>query len=191
MFFNDNELDYVIPVHPLTQYLHNETFVPLIVNEQEVILMVGSPASGKSTFIKNLLKLPEFENYAMLSSDLIKTTKKLAELFQYNISKGKSIIIDNCLPIKNGTFDGKKGILGRDYFIKLANKAHVYIRCFYFNRTKEVAMHLNEYRRLTSDKDIPDIVIHKFYKNLEVPNEIDTLEIPLVIYENPLLMEYY
>lgn len=59
-------------------------------NDQEMIIMVGSPGSGKSTFIQNYLK-----SYERINRDTLKTMKKCLDVAESHMKNGKNVVIDN------------------------------------------------------------------------------------------------
>ena len=59
---------------------------------QEVIINVGFPASGKSTFTKNYIIS---KGYECINQDTLKTKQKCLKLFIENLQNGKSIVVDN------------------------------------------------------------------------------------------------
>jgi len=58
--------------------------------DQEMILMVGCPGSGKSTFTKNHLK-----NYNRINRDTLKTMNKCLDAAERYMKNGKNVVIDN------------------------------------------------------------------------------------------------
>jgi len=138
-------------IHPLKL---KEFAMPILINDQyqEVILLVGSPASGKTTFSEDLVI--NYPNYKIISKD-----KKTDSQYESLLNKKFSIIVDNTNPTMES----------RSKYIKIANKLNIPIRCIFFDFSKELIFHLNSYRTLTTDKHISQIVIYKFLKNLEKP----------------------
>jgi bifunctional polynucleotide phosphatase/kinase len=82
---------------------------------KEMVLMVGAPGSGKSTFCKNFLP-----GYIRVNRDTLKTKEKCYKVAEENILQGKSVVIDNTNPKKED----------RRYFIDLAKKHGLKVRCF-------------------------------------------------------------
>ena len=60
-----------------------------------MILFVGSPASGKSTFWKTHLP-----TYIRVNRDTLKTKEKCLKAAEQAITKGESLVIDNTNPTK-------------------------------------------------------------------------------------------
>jgi len=138
-----------------------ETIFPIIIKENdipnltvlhnEMIIMIGFPGSGKSTFVKN-----NFCNYKILSGDELKTETKIIKEINKNI-ENTSIIIDATNPTKEK----------RKKFIDIANNYNIPVRCIYMNVSKEQALLQNNKR----DKPVPAIVFNIYNKKFEYPTE--------------------
>ena len=133
----------------------------IISNDKCLIIMCGSPASGKTTFIQNVKK--ELENFqsVIVSQDELKTkTKCKKAVVNYIQDNTGYIFIDNC--------NASKEV--RDDWINLADKYHYSHLIFYLKTSKELSLHLNTYRKLSGGKIVPAIAIHSFFKKLEEPH---------------------
>ncbi|CAO3667035.1 unnamed protein product [Umbelopsis ramanniana] len=100
---------------------------------QEVILFVGYPASGKSTFAHKHL-VPK--GYVYINQDTLKTRDKCVAACRAALEEGKSAVIDNTNAEK----------FTREYYIKAAKASNAKIRCFWFTASRELAEHNNSYR---------------------------------------------
>jgi len=123
--------------------------------EQEVVVFVGSPGCGKSTFWKNYM--PE---YVRVNNDTLKTPEKCQKVCKEALEQGKSAVIDNTNP----TPDVRKR------YISIAESFKVPVRCFYFEVEKERCLHNNQQRaanlhHLHLSSRVPKIPIHSFFKN--------------------------
>ena len=126
---------------------------------QEMIIMVGKPASGKSSFAERYFVS---NNYVRVNRDTLKTIPKCKKLVRESLDEGLSVIIDNT----NGS---RKQ---RSEFIELA--ADIPIRCFYLTTSQEICNHLNYVRvKETHGKvrRIPDVAYRIYNKNFEVPKK--------------------
>lgn len=123
---------------------------------QEIILMVGYPASGKSTFYDNYLKPV---GYAHINQDELKTLSKCLTLTKKYLKEKKSICIDNTNP----------SLETRQKYIQLCKDNKIPIRCIYFNIDLQTAKFLNLYRANVSDKNIPEISYNVYKKNFIEP----------------------
>lgn len=168
--FSDAENIFPIINYPIDfNHLQKETkkfeFIP---QQKEMIVMIGIPGSGKSTFVQKYLVPHQYEiiNRDTISTkgDTFKTmTLCLNECSKY-LKSGISIVIDNTNP----TIDA------RQKFISLAKKYNYNIRCFVMDIDINLAKHNNFYRHYVSNGKInliPEIVYNKYKKNYEEPNQ--------------------
>jgi bifunctional polynucleotide phosphatase/kinase len=158
---------------------------------REVVILVGPPASGKSTLAINY-----FPNYKYINQDTLLTKSNCIKQFKVAFEKSNSnIIIDNT----------NKDIKNRNIWIDLIKKSNLNIKmqslsersadvikiiCIFIDIPKHVVMHLNKYRSLTSNKNVPDIAIHSYYKNIEIPTLDEGFDNIIVINKielNPLI----
>jgi len=145
--------------------------------KQYLILFIGSPASGKTTYYKQNFK--DINNLIYLSSDTFNgTPAKFNKEIEKELKNKNSVIVDNT----NGT------IKTREKYIKLCqslnNKISENCRIIYikFNTNKEICMHLNALRTklnntcvLNGENDcnhnVPAVAIHSYWKRFEEPNK--------------------
>ncbi|ETV78007.1 polynucleotide kinase 3'-phosphatase, variant 1 [Aphanomyces astaci] len=145
-------------LHPVT------TLIVTPHDAQEMVVLVGSPASGKSSFCKAY-----FPGYARINQDTLKTAAKCKAAAQDLLSSGRSIVVDNT----------NRDVKTRAEWVALARTNNVPVRAFYLDVTKPVVFHLNEFRMLLKERhpddpdlakpNVPDMVIHGFFKNVQVP----------------------
>jgi len=160
-FFYNSKTEYNIPVHPLT--LKTPPVPEVKPKEtQELIIMVGPPASGKSTLSK------EFEtkhDYVIACQDDLGTKAKVIRLTRKSLAEGKSVIIDR----KN------EYVSYRKEFLDIAHECGVMsVRIFWFDIPRKLSEHLSAYREIMTDKHIPQIVFNKYYsktKGMEKPTK--------------------
>ncbi|XP_065064806.1 bifunctional polynucleotide phosphatase/kinase-like isoform X2 [Rhopilema esculentum] len=122
---------------------------------QEIVLMVGFPACGKSSFAK---KYFVSKGYSHISRDTLGTWQKCVTNCRSVISQGKSAIIDNTNPDK----------VSRKRYISIAAEKKVPIRCFQFTTSMEHAVHNNKFRELTNtDKNYKHVgaMVFNMYKS--------------------------
>lgn len=123
---------------------------------QEIIIMIGYPASGKSSIAEYLEN--KF-NYVIINQDILKTKTKCLKFAKENLLQNKSIIIDN-------TNRDKKT---RSEWINLANNFNCDVRAIYLNVLPNLAMHNNIYRYLKTGKYISKIVYNIYSSTHETP----------------------
>jgi len=118
----------------------------------EVIIMIGLPASGKSTFAK--LNYP---SHGLISLDEMKHNRKREEEFiEENLSKGTSLIIsDTNLTHKI-----------RTKHISIAKKYNAYTTAVFLNLPVDFILQRNRNR----EKPVPEASIYRMRKKLELPS---------------------
>uniref|UniRef100_A0A1I7TPF0 Bifunctional polynucleotide phosphatase/kinase n=1 Tax=Caenorhabditis tropicalis TaxID=1561998 RepID=A0A1I7TPF0_9PELO len=125
---------------------------PLKSENQEIIVMVGFPGSGKSTFVK---WLSEQNGYKIVNRDTTGTWQKCVATCKSHLKNGDSVIIDNTSP----------DVESRQRYIHVAKEERVECRCFVMNCEMEHAQHNIRYRTLTNEtaQEISSMVlrIHK------------------------------
>lgn len=129
-------------------------------NEQEIIMMVGFPASGKSFFCERHLKS---NGYEVINRDTLNSMQKCFQNVEHAIKEKKSCVIDNTNP----------DIASRKKFIEVAQKLKVPIRCFLMNTSYHQSKHNNIFRELTNNahQKISDMVFNIFKKNYVEPTK--------------------
>lgn len=140
-----------------------------------MILLVGYPASGKSSFCKRYLQP---KGYTIVNRDTLKTQEKCEKVAIETLKAKKSVVVDNTNPSQEA----------RKVFIDIAKKSGVKVRCFHFDVSKEVAQHMNYYRQIqTSGKirRIPDVGYNMFKSKFKAPEKSEGFsevrKIPLVL----------
>jgi len=146
-----------------------DSFAPVPDEKQELVIVVGSPASGKSSLSRNY-----FPNYERVNQDTLKNISKCLKVAGEKLSQGKSVIVDN-----TNRDTGTRG-----QWIELARAKKVPIRCIWLDIPKDLSFHLNTFRSIqkpSSSEDKTDddergrkvssAVIHTFYKNYQEPKE--------------------
>eukprot|EP00301_Raphidiophrys_heterophryoidea_P009772 c1456_g1_i1.p1 GENE.c1456_g1_i1~~c1456_g1_i1.p1 ORF type:complete len:470 (-),score=145.51 c1456_g1_i1:100-1443(-) len=138
---------------------------------QEMIIMVGPPASGKSTFVKRCL-VPH--GYVRVNQDLLKTEAKCRKVAQEALDEGKSVVIDNT----NSSADK------RSTFIALRDDK-IPVRCFVMSTPNDVCQHNNYYRQRTQAiRRVPPVAYNMFKSKYKAPTKSEgfseIVEIPFV-----------
>jgi bifunctional polynucleotide phosphatase/kinase len=157
-------------------YIDCPAVIPQPTKHQELVIIVGSPASGKSTLVKKY-----FPTYVQINQDKLKTKKKCLTAAQQALSSGKSVIIDNTNPTSQT----------RAEYISIA-KDVVPIRCFHVTTPPLIANHLNVLRCILGHaKKIPSIAFRVYESKFEPPTINEgfqaVIEIPFrITFENEL-----
>lgn len=112
-------------------------------NALDLVLLCGSPGSGKSSFYWKSLKPLGYER---VNQDILKTRDKCVAMASAYISESKAVAIDNT----NADLDT------RAVWVKLAQKFKVPIRCVHFTTPAKVCEHNNTVRALAGDAFNPE-----------------------------------
>uniref|UniRef100_UPI00358E3440 bifunctional polynucleotide phosphatase/kinase isoform X3 n=1 Tax=Myxine glutinosa TaxID=7769 RepID=UPI00358E3440 len=114
----------------------------LVSDDQEVIVAVGFPASGKSTFFKDHL-VPK--GYAYINRDTLGSWQKCVSACIDYLHKDRSVVIDNT----NLELESRKR------YVDCAQEANVPCRCFLFTASFEHCKHNNRFREMTETEHVP------------------------------------
>lgn len=176
-FFTDSIIYYPKP----TKIISDEDFgsydhkLNLILNlcergNNNLIILVGSPASGKTSLANSVSRILSNNNtnsVDIISQDSLKTLakckKSAVSFIKGNVSNKHTIVIDNT----------NRDIKTRKIWIDLAKEYNYKPMIFYLTTEKNKSMHLNMYRSLQvdSEKKIPTIALNVFYSKLEKPSQ--------------------
>lgn len=121
---------------------------------KNLIIFVGMPGSGKTTFYKNHL---ENKNYLWVNQDTLKSISKVKKEVLKGISSGQNICIDNC----NGQLEK------RNYYYELALENDYSIYTIYFIKDGRGWNKLRE-------RVVPNIAYSMYFKYLDPPTEENT-----------------
>jgi bifunctional polynucleotide phosphatase/kinase len=169
---------HVLPYSPVEPF-YLETFYgnydkALLESIQKVkyVIMIGPPASGKSTFCKLYLS-----NHKRVSKDDYRSVSCYKKQIFKLVNEKSQIVFDN-------NHGSEKAL--RDTLSMIPNNEP----CIYLYRSidKDLSMFLNKYRYFISknkDKYLPDVAIHSYYKHFEYPCDNEkVIEIPFIIEES-------
>jgi len=135
-----------------------KSLVESLGKQLEMILMVGCPASGKSTFV---VRNVEPKGYTRVNRDLLGDLNKCKSAAKAALANGKSVVIDNTNPSASA----------RAEYIALAKQFGASVRVFIMTTPPELADHCNLYReRQNGTKRIPDIAYNMYRKNFQEPH---------------------
>ena len=125
-------------------------------DEQQIIIMMGFPGSGKSTIAKNICKNDKF---IYIEGDIYKSSTKMIKASLEHIKQKKSIIFD----ATNSSSTKRKE------YIDLGKKYNYKIVCIHVSTSLEIAYKRNKLRNY--EKYVPKIAYSVYSKNYEEPNE--------------------
>uniref|UniRef100_A0AAG5DNA9 PNK FHA domain-containing protein n=1 Tax=Anopheles atroparvus TaxID=41427 RepID=A0AAG5DNA9_ANOAO len=126
--------------------------------EQEVIIMIGFPGSGKSHFVRQYLAP---KGYEIVNRDTLGSWQKCVTSMESAIQRGKSVVIDNMNP----------DVESRKRYLQAATRANIPVRCFVMDVSYKHARHNNAFRELTdrSHSTIPDMVFNSYKSKFQEP----------------------
>ncbi|CAH1990444.1 unnamed protein product [Acanthoscelides obtectus] len=145
--------------------LPDEHFPEVDFPSPNVILMVGSPGSGKSHFCKHYL-VPK--GYVHASRDKLGSWQKCAKQLEEALKNGKNVVVDNTNMDKES----------RARFIEIAQKYKADCRCFLMVTDIYHSKHNNRFRELTdtTHEPVTDIIINKLKKSYQEPEQSEGFE---------------
>lgn len=148
-------------------------FVPA--EGQEMVVLVGFPGCGKSTFARECL-VPH--GYVHVNRDTLKTPAKCLAATEAALAGGKSVVVDNTNP----------SVSARAVYVRAAAAHKVPVRCVHFDVPEDVANHLNYYReRLGTSAHVPRIAYAVFKKQYEAPTPAEGFT---AVIERPLVLKF-
>jgi bifunctional polynucleotide phosphatase/kinase len=140
-------------------HIKNEDFeiqeIPLS-NDQQIIIMMGYPGSGKSTIAKNICKN---ENYIHIEGDIYKTSSKMIKKSTEYILQKKSIVFDAT----------NNSLKKRKEYIDYGKKHNYKIICIHVATSLDISYKRNKTRNY--EKYVPKIAYSIYSKYFEEPNE--------------------
>tara|TARA_B110000483_G_scaffold243252_1_gene332096 strand:- start:8825 stop:9769 length:945 start_codon:yes stop_codon:yes gene_type:complete len=152
-FAINSGIKYISPeqIFPFTEAKESSSLVS-IPDHREIVLMMGYPGSGKSSFAEKAFK---GRPYIIIHGDDHNSESQLKKAYKSAIEthSDKSIILD-------ATHSNKKK---RQIFIEIAEKANIPIRLIHLTTSIEESMH----RNLQREKPVPKIALYLYRKHFE------------------------
>ncbi|XP_067221171.1 bifunctional polynucleotide phosphatase/kinase isoform X2 [Chanodichthys erythropterus] len=141
--------------------LYDPPDTSLTSTKQEVIVAVGFPGSGKSTFFQTHI-IPK--GYAYVNRDMLGSWQHCVSACERALKEGQSIVVDNTNPDPES----------RKRYVDVSQNAGVPCRCFNFTVSLEQAKHNNRFREMvpSATKHVPvnDMVFHSYKKKFVAPS---------------------
>uniref|UniRef100_A0A673KUD3 Bifunctional polynucleotide phosphatase/kinase-like n=1 Tax=Sinocyclocheilus rhinocerous TaxID=307959 RepID=A0A673KUD3_9TELE len=143
------------------RHLYDPPDASLTSTKQEVIVAVGFPGSGKSTFFQTHI-IPQ--GYAYVNRDILGSWQQCVSACERALKEGRRVAVDNTNPDPES----------RKRYIDVSQSAGVPCRCFNFTASLEQAKHNNRFREMfpSAIKHVPvnDMVIHSYKKKFVAPS---------------------
>ncbi|KAJ6601379.1 polynucleotide kinase 3 phosphatase-domain-containing protein [Mycena vulgaris] len=152
--------------------LYTPSSSPLLPNPptQELVLFVGYPCLGKTTVFRQHF---EPAGYLHINQDTLKTRDKCVKAVQEALAAGKKCVVDNT----------NRDSHMRKYYIDVATKLKIPVRCMLFTGSSDLAWHNNLYRayglppsvaaREPPREILPMLAFTTFKANLEEPELVE------------------
>uniref|UniRef100_A0A671TKY6 Polynucleotide kinase 3'-phosphatase n=1 Tax=Sparus aurata TaxID=8175 RepID=A0A671TKY6_SPAAU len=143
-----------------TAKLYDPPSASLTSGQTEVIVAVGFPASGKSTFFHTHV-IPK--GYVYVNRDTLGSWQNCVSACERALKEGRSVAVDNTNPDPES----------RKRYVDVAKAAGVPCRCFQFSASLEQAKHNNRFREMTPSNSkhakVNDMVFHSYKKHFVPP----------------------
>uniref|UniRef100_A0A8C9T1M6 Polynucleotide kinase 3'-phosphatase n=1 Tax=Scleropages formosus TaxID=113540 RepID=A0A8C9T1M6_SCLFO len=134
--------------------LYDPPDASLTCSQQEVVVAVGYPASGKSTFFHKHI-VPK--GYVYVNRDTLGSWQNCVSACERGLKEGRSVAVDNTNPDPES----------RKRYLDVSQKMGVPCRCFLFTTSLEQAKHNNRFREMmpaNKHATVNDMIFHS-YKN--------------------------
>jgi bifunctional polynucleotide phosphatase/kinase len=156
-FFQPNVYDKKEPYEePETWKTFPKSQKSLKLEGYNVIILMGAPGSGKTTFSKS------HSEYTHINKDILGTDAKCLKLMKKELEAGKKVIIDMTSPKKSK----------RKAYIQVAKQFSQRCLCVWINVTKTQSFFLVNYRcKIDLLPKIPDVAVHSYFKYFEKPTK--------------------
>lgn len=123
----------------------------------QMVLAVGSPASGKSTTFQRYF---ESKNFVRINRDILKTMPNCIKVVKAALGNNQSVYIDNINHTKES----------RAAFLEISEEFKIPVSCLHFVTEEWLCRHLNVYRSIiTKSEPIPTVVFNSFRANYQPP----------------------
>ncbi|XP_056231072.1 bifunctional polynucleotide phosphatase/kinase [Seriola aureovittata] len=143
-----------------TVRLYDPPSASLTSSQTEVIVAVGFPASGKSTFFQTHI-VPK--GYAYVNRDILGSWQSCVSACERALKEGRSVAVDNTNP----------DLESRKRYVDVAKAAGVPCRCFHFSASLDQAKHNNRFREMApSDSKhvkVNEMIFHSYKKHFVAP----------------------
>jgi bifunctional polynucleotide phosphatase/kinase len=171
-FAHNAGLSFFVPedIFPQTMipnpHRHLKTSRVDLPSTQNMLIFVGMPGAGKSTFYRKYL---DHRGYRHANQDVLKTKAKVLEMVRGNLANGQSVVVD----ATNPTLEGRR------QFLDLAIEYQVPTMIIYFVGDGHGWNKLRGTPVDPTSKPVPSIAYSMYYKQLVEPT-FETDGVPVV-----------
>ena len=168
-YYDNCKIKITAPVHPLDMVKTDRNPIDYSCFEtdtKKMIILVGPPSCGKSTWCKKEV----FKNFEIFDQDKYKIKLKMLNTVNKTLENNISVIIDK----RNETDKDRKEL------IEIAEKHNTEVIIVWFDIPINLCKHLCAYREIMTGKEIPSIIISKYYSNNKEnnkPNEVSNIKL--------------
>lgn len=147
--------------------IENVNIPNIVKGERELIIMVGSPASGKSTFVSEV-----YGDYKRVNQDILKTREKCVKYAKNYMLSGYNVVIDNTNPTKEV----------RKLYINMAKEYNYNVKIIIKESTRSQAMDLDNKRFMETGNRLSSVVFNVYSGKYEEPSmdEGEVIRVPFV-----------
>ena len=132
---------------------------PEVSSSPELLVFVGRPGSGKSTYARRFFS---GRGYEICNQDTLKTRDRCVKATKEALRAGRSVVVDNTNPDPET----------RKMYIDLARDFGYPSRCFYFTASEDLCLHNCAFREFrTAGPHIPGIAFRMYAKRFREPHE--------------------
>ncbi|KAK0155022.1 Bifunctional polynucleotide phosphatase/kinase [Merluccius polli] len=141
--------------------LYDPPSASLTSNQTDVIVAVGFPGSGKSTFFHSHI-VPK--GYVYINRDTLGSWQSCVAACERALREGRSVAVDNTNPDP----------ASRKRYIDVAKATGIPCRCFHFSASLEQAKHNNRFREMAPSDvkhvKVNDMIFHSYKKHYVAPD---------------------
>ena len=123
---------------------------------QEIIIMVGYPGAGKTTYSNDNF---DSDHYIILDGDSLKTGPKVVKALKIELNGDKSIVVD----VTNMTLNRRNPLM------KLAKEKDIKVKCVWFDLDIKTCLARVKSRYEDGGKKIPPVALYSLRKNYVEP----------------------